>query len=286
MPRLTIDGIEVEVPDGTNVLEAAREVGIVIPHFCYHPALGSVGSCRLCAMTFHEGPVKGVQMSCMVKAADGMVVTTDDGESARLRKSVIEWLMLNHPHDCPVCDEGGQCVLQDYTVSGGHGIRRYDGKKRTYNDQYLGEFVQHEMNRCIQCYRCVRFYREYAGGDDLGPQGSANRVYFGRHEDGWLLSPFSGNLTEVCPTGVFTDRTFRFRARVWELEQAPSVCPHCSLGCNTMPGGRYRELMRIRARANPSVNGWFVRVVRMRPGQVRVRVRSPCRQAVHCGVGR
>jgi len=258
MPKLIIDGQQVEVPDGTNVLDAAKKIGVVIPHFCYHPALGPVGACRLCAMNFVEGPIKGIQVSCMVKAQDGMVVTTDDGESAKLRRLVIEWLMMNHPHDCPVCDEGGMCLLQDYTVSGGHGIRRYRGKKRTFSDQYLGEFIQHEMNRCIQCYRCARYYQDYAGGCDFGPLQIANKVYFGRYKDGWLESEFTGNLAEVCPTGVFTDKTYRFKARLWDLETAPSVCPHCSLGCNTIPGARYRELLRITARENQAVNGWFI----------------------------
>jgi len=258
MPKLIIDNMEVEVPAGTNVLEAAKKVGVVIPHFCYHPALGSVGACRLCAMKFVEGPVKGVQVSCMIEAKDGMVVSTTDGEAARLRRMVIEWLMLNHPHDCPVCDEGGMCLLQDYTVAGGHGIRRYKGKKRTYTDQYLGEFIRQEMNRCIQCYRCARFYKDYAGGTDFGPMQIANKVFFGRHKEGWLESEFSGNLADVCPTGVFTDRTARFRFRLWDLETAPSVCPHCSLGCSVTPGAKYRELMRVEARENLHVNGWFI----------------------------
>ena len=258
MPKLVIDGVEVVVPEGTNVLEAAKAVGITIPHFCYHPALGSVGACRLCAMTFLEGPVKGVQVSCMVKAADGMVVSTTDGEAARLRRMVIEWLMLNHPHDCPVCDEGGQCRLQDYTIAGGHGIRRYKGPKRTFTDQYLGEYIQQEMNRCIHCYRCARFYQDYAGGTDFGPQRLANKTFFGRVKDGPLESPFSGNLADVCPTGVFTDKTYRYKARPWDLETAPSICPHCPLGCNTTVGGRYRELLRVTARVNLKVNGWFI----------------------------
>ena len=258
LPKLIIDGIEVEVPEGTNVLEAAKKVGIVIPHFCYHPALGSVGACRLCAMKFIEGPVKGVQVSCMVKAADGMVVSTTDGDASRLRRMVIEWLMLNHPHDCPVCDEGGMCLLQDYTIAGGHGIRRYKGKKRTYQSQYLGEFIYQEMNRCIQCYRCSRFYQDYCGGTDFGPLKISNKVFFGRHEEGWLGSEFAGNLAEVCPTGVFTDKTYHYIARPWDLETAPSVCPHCSLGCNTIPGARYRKLIKITARENQQVNGWFI----------------------------
>jgi NADH-quinone oxidoreductase subunit G len=258
MPKLTIDDIDVDVPEGTNVLEAAKRAGIWIPHFCYHPALGSVGACRLCAMKFLEGPVKGIQMSCMIEARDGMVVSTMEPEALRMRSLVIEWLMLNHPHDCPVCDEGGECLLQDYTVAGGHGIRRYRGKKRTFMNQYLGPYVEHEMNRCIECYRCARFYQEFAGGTDLGAMASASRVYFGRFTEGELESPFSGNLLDVCPTGVYTDKTARFRARYWDYEMAPSVCPWCSLGCNTVSVARYRELLKTIARRNDRVNGWFI----------------------------
>ncbi|MDR3581530.1 MAG: NADH-quinone oxidoreductase subunit NuoG [Oryzomonas sp.] len=258
MPKLIIDDIPVEVPDGTTVLEAAQSVDIPIPHFCWHPALGKAGACRVCAVKLLDGPVKGVQMSCMLPAMDGMVVSTTDDEAVAMRKSVIEWLMINHPHDCPVCDEGGECQLQDFTIAGGHGIRRYDGRKRTYRNQYLGEFIEHEMNRCIQCYRCTRFYQEYAGGTDFGAMGRAAIVYFGRQDDGPLESPFSGNLVDICPTGVFTDKTARFRARYWDYDMAPSVCPHCSLGCNTVPMARYRELLKTTARRNDSVNGWFI----------------------------
>ncbi|RII25987.1 MAG: NADH dehydrogenase (quinone) subunit G [Geobacter sp.] len=258
MPKLIIDNIPVEVPEGTNVLEAARSIGIVIPHFCWHPALGRAGACRACAVKMLDGPVKGLQMSCMLPAQDGMVVSTTDAEAMAMRRSVIEWLMINHPHDCPVCDEGGECQLQDFTIAGGHGIRRYDGRKRTYNNQYLGEFIAHEMNRCIQCYRCVRFYQEYAGGTDFGVMGRAAMVYFGRQSDGPLESPFSGNLVDICPTGVFTDKTARFRARYWDYDMAPSICPHCSLGCNITPVARYRELLKVVARRNDRVNGWFI----------------------------
>ncbi|MGD0586291.1 MAG: NADH-quinone oxidoreductase subunit NuoG [Oryzomonas sp.] len=258
MIKLIIDDIPVEVPDGTTVLEAAQSVDIPIPHFCWHPALGKAGACRVCAVKMLDGPVKGVQMSCMLPAQDGMVVSTTDDEAMAMRKSVIEWLMINHPHDCPVCDEGGECQLQDFTIAGGHGIRRYDGKKRTYNNQYLGEYIEHEMNRCIQCYRCARFYQEYAGGTDFGAMGRAALVYFGRQDDGPLESPFSGNLVDICPTGVFTDKTARFRARYWDYDMAPSVCPHCSLGCNTVPMARYRELLKTTARRNDHVNGWFI----------------------------
>ena len=143
MPKLVVDDQEIEVAPGTKVIEAAAQLGIMIPRFCYHPALGSVGACRVCAVKFLQGPIKGVQMSCMIEAKDDMVVSTTDKEAVDFRKHIIEWLMLNHPHDCPVCDEGGHCLLQDMTVSGGHGTRRYPGNKRTYPDQYLGSLVQH-----------------------------------------------------------------------------------------------------------------------------------------------
>jgi len=258
MPTLIIDNREVTVPEGTNVLEAARALEIVIPHFCYHEALGAVGSCRLCAMKFEEGPVDGIQMACMIEAEDGMVVSTIDEETVELRSHVIEWAMTSHPHDCPVCDEGGECQLQDMTVAGGHSLRRYRGKKQTYNNQDLGPFIQQEMNRCITCYRCVRTYRDYCGGTDFGVFGSRNRICFGRFQEGRLESPFSGNLVDVCPTGVFTNKTFRFKSRSWDLQEAPSICPHCSLGCSTIPGGRYRELQRIRAGVNRQTNGFFI----------------------------
>ena len=206
MPTLIIDKQTVTVPEGTNVLEAAKQLGIEIPHFCHHEALGSVGACRLCAVEFLEGPVKGIQMSCMMPAKDGMVVDTGSTEVLAYRAQVIEWLMTNHPHDCPVCDEGGECQLQDMTVAGGHGIRRYTGPKRTYQNQDLGPFIAHEMNRCIQCYRCVRTYQDYCGGTDFGVLGSRQRLYFGRFSDGPLESPFAGNLVDVCPTGVLTDK--------------------------------------------------------------------------------
>ncbi len=258
MPTLTIDDREVTVPLGTKVIEAAEWLGIVIPRFCYHPALGSVGACRVCAVAFKEGPIKGIQMSCMVDAQDGMVVSTTDADAVDFRRHIIEFLMLNHPHDCPVCDEGGHCLLQDLTVAGGHGLRRYLGRKRTHRNQELGPLVQHEMNRCIQCYRCVRYYQEFAGYRDLGVMSIGSRVYFGRASSGILESPFSGNLIDICPTGVYTDRPSRFIGRRWDFERQPSICLHCSLGCNLTVSARYRQVVRHEARLNPSVNGYFI----------------------------
>jgi NADH-quinone oxidoreductase subunit G len=258
MPKLLIDGRSIEVAPGTKVIQAAEELGIHIPRLCYHPALGSAGACRLCAVSFLEGPVKGLLMSCMVEAKDGMVVSTQHPDAVGFRKQVMEWLMMNHPHDCPVCDEGGHCVLQEMTVAGGHSMRRYPGAKRTYLDQDLGPLIQHEMNRCIHCWRCKRFYQDYSGYRDLGALGLASRTYFGKATQGPLESPFSGNLIDICPTGVFTDKPSRFRGRRWDYERAPSICIHCSLGCNTVANARYREVLKIEARHNPDVNGYFI----------------------------
>jgi NADH-quinone oxidoreductase subunit G len=258
MPKLVIDDREIEVVSGTKVIEAAEQLDIMIPRFCYHPALGSVGACRVCAVKFLQGPLKGVQMSCMIEAQDGMVVSTTDEEAVDFRKHVIEWLMLNHPHDCPVCDEGGHCLLQDMTIAGGHGLRRFEGNKRTYTDQYLGPLVQHEMNRCIHCYRCSRYYQEFTGYLDLGVMRSANRTYFGRFKEGILESPFTGNLSDLCPTGVYTDKPSRFFGRRWDYQRSPSLCINCSLGCHTVVSFRYREARRQEARYSQAVNGYFI----------------------------
>ncbi len=262
MPVVIIDGVEYKIKQGRNMLEAALDVGLNLPYFCWHPAMHSVGACRQCAVKAFkdESDTQGkIVMSCMTPAEDGSRFAIEDPEAVEFRRCITEWLMTNHPHDCPVCDEGGECHLQDMTVMTGHVYRRFRYRKRTYQKQYLGPFVTHEMNRCIQCWRCVRFYRDYADGTDFDVFGSRNRVYFGRFEDGALESEFSGNLVEVCPTGVFTDKSLqRHYTRKWDLQTAPSICIHCSLGCNTIPGTRYGSLRRIRARYNGDVNGYFI----------------------------
>lgn len=262
MATIYIDNSPYEVKDGQNLLQACLSLGFNVPYFCWHPALQSVGACRQCAVKQYrdEKDTAGkIVMACMTPATDGTRITIDDPDSRAFRAQVIEWLMTNHPHDCPVCDEGGECHLQDMTVMSGHACREYRFTKRTYTNQNLGPFINHEMNRCIQCYRCVRYYRDYAQGGDFAAFASHNHVFFGRHEDGALESEFSGNLVEICPTGVFTDKTFRqHSSRPWDLQTAPSVCVHCGLGCNVTPGERYGELRRIRNRYNGEVNGYFL----------------------------
>lgn len=259
--KFTIDGVAYEAIKGENLLQFCLDRGLLVPHFCYHEALGPVGACRLCAAQVAPAADKParLEMTCMTRIADGMVVSINDDYARKFRKMVIEDLMLNHPHDCPVCDEGGECMLQDMTVLSEHVHRRNRFPKRTWENQYLGPFIYHEMNRCITCYRCVRFYREYALGEDLGVFGSRDRVYFGRVRDGVLESEFAGNLVDVCPTGVFTNKRHReIYSRPWDLSTAPAVCINCSVGCNVLPGFRHAEFRRIKPLQNKAVNAFFM----------------------------
>ncbi len=260
MAKITIDGKVFEVDPKKNLLEECLSEAVDLPYFCWHPSMGSVGSCRQCAVIEYandEDQRGRLVMACMTSPRDGARYSIE--AAAKFRSQAIESIMLSHPHDCPVCEEGGECHLQDMTVMSGHTYRRYDGKKRTHTNQYLGPFINHEMNRCITCYRCVRYYKDYAGGTDFGPQASHNHTYFGRWQEGALESEFSGNLVEVCPTGVFTDKPFsKFYSRKWDLQTAPSVCASCSVGCNISPGERYGTLRRVVNRFNDAVNGYFL----------------------------
>ncbi|MBW3830500.1 NADH-quinone oxidoreductase subunit NuoG [Aeromonas hydrophila] len=262
MATIHVDGKEYEVDGADNLLQACLSLGLDVPYFCWHPALGSVGACRQCAVKQYQNAddKRGrLVMSCMTPSTDGTYISIEDEEAKEFRKTVVEWQMTNHPHDCPVCEEGGSCHLQDMTVMTGHNSRRYRFTKRTHQNQDLGPFINHEMNRCIACYRCVRYYKDYAGGEDLGVYGAHDNVYFGRVEDGTLESEFSGNLVEVCPTGVFTDKTHSERYnRKWDMQFAPSICQGCSVGCNISPGERYGELRRIENRYHGALNHYFL----------------------------
>ncbi|RJF77923.1 NADH-quinone oxidoreductase subunit NuoG [Rhodopseudomonas palustris] len=260
--KLDIDGRIIEAKDGDDLLSACLAHGIDVPYFCWHGALGSVGACRQCAVKVYAGPEDKdgrIVMSCMTPVADVERVSISDPEAVAFRAQVIEWLMVNHPHDCPVCEEAGSCHLQDMTIATGHNVRRYRFDKRTHRNQDLGPLLTHEMNRCIACYRCTRFYRDYAGGRDLDAFGAHDNVYFGRAEDGALQSPFAGNLAEVCPTGVFNDKGWsQDYARKWDMRATPSVCPHCSLGCNILVDQRGGRVRRVQNRYHGALNGYFI----------------------------
>lgn len=260
MAKISVDGKVFEVDPNNNLLQEVLSHQQDLPYFCWHPSLGSVGSCRQCAMIefANDDDQRGRQiMACMTPPRDGARYSIE--KAAKFRSQAIESIMTSHPHDCPVCEEGGECHLQDMTVMSGHTYRRYDGKKSTHNNQNLGPFIGHEMNRCITCYRCVRYYKDYAGGTDFSVQASHNHTYFGRFQDGPLESEFSGNLAEVCPTGVFTDKVFsKVYSRKWDLQTSPSVCAACAVGCNINPGERYGSLRRVVNRFNDEVNGYFL----------------------------
>lgn len=260
--RIELDGEAIEVDAGRDLLSASLFHGVDIPHFCWHDALGSVGACRLCAVKVFYGPddlAGRIEMACMTPARADMRVETLDPEAAGMRARVIEWLMVNHPHDCAVCEEGGACHLQDMTVMAGHSRRRYRFTKRTHRNQDLGPLLTHEMNRCIACYRCTRFYRHYAGGRDLDVFGAHDRVYFGRYTDGPLESPFAGNLAEICPTGVFNDKAWSADyARKWDMMATPSLCAGCAVGCNSFLAERHGRLRRVQNRYHGAINGYFL----------------------------
>lgn len=262
MATIHVDGKAYEVDPADNLLQACLSQGLDLPYFCWHPALGSVGACRQCAVKLYRDEndkVGRIVMACMTPAADNTWLSIDDAEAKEFREGIITLLMTNHPHDCPVCEEGGHCHLQDMTVMTGHYKRQYHFTKRTHLNQELGPFIAHEMNRCIACYRCVRYYNDYAGGKDLGVFGSAANVYFGRETSGTLESEFSGNLTEICPTGVFTDKTHSARySRKWDMQFAPGICAGCAVGCNISPGERYGEVRRIENRYHGEINGYFL----------------------------
>ncbi|TLU64185.1 NADH-quinone oxidoreductase subunit NuoG [Thalassotalea litorea] len=257
-----VDGKAVQLPKGENLLAAILSKKYNLPYFCWHPSMGSIGACRQCAITqfTDETQQKGrTIMACMTPVVDGMFLGLEHAPAAEFREQVIAAMMTNHPHDCPVCGEGGACHLQDMTVMTGHSHRQYQGLKRTFTNQYLGPLVNHEMNRCITCYRCERFYKDYAGGKDFSACGSKNQVYFGRQQDGVLESEFAGNLVEVCPTGVFTDKPFAAHyTRKWDLQSAPSICHGCAVGCNISVGERYGSVRRVINRYHNDINGYFI----------------------------
>jgi NADH-quinone oxidoreductase subunit G len=257
-----VDNVAIQADGAENLLQACLKNGQDLPYFCWHPAMGSVGACRQCAVTVYENAedkTGRVVMACMTAPVKGMRLSIADPAAVAFRAAVIETVLTNHPHDCPVCEVGGDCHLQDMTVLTGHHRRRTAMRKRTHLNQELGAYIKHEMNRCIGCYRCVRFYQDYAGGTDFGVFGANRNVYFGRAEDGALESEFAGNLVEVCPTGVFVDKPFSAVARrKWDMRATPTVCPHCAVGCNITLQERGGMFRRVVNRRHGQVNGDFL----------------------------
>jgi len=262
MFTIFIDKKTYTVKKTENLLHTCLSAGINLPYFCWHPTLGSIGACRQCAVKIFldkKDQLGRITMACMTPLQNNMIISINEKEVKNFRKSNIEYLMVNHPHDCPVCAEGGNCHLQDMTVMTKHHNRKYNFPKKIYKNQNLGHFISHEMNRCISCYRCVRYYKDYCDGKDFGVYGSGQRMYFGRLESGELDNEHSGNLIEICPTGVFTDKLHnKYYNRKWDMQYSPNICQHCSIGCNILSGERYGYIRRIENRYNYNINQYFI----------------------------
>ncbi|OLB50002.1 MAG: hypothetical protein AUH99_10540 [Candidatus Rokubacteria bacterium 13_2_20CM_2_70_11] len=265
MPKLTINGQAVDVPAGTNLIEAARKIGVEVPHYCYHPALSIAGQCRLCMVDVEKTPRPTI--ACNTLAADGMAVWTETDRVKETRKSIMEFHLINHPLDCPVCDQAGECGLQIYYMK--HGLydpRMRDEKVHKPKAVPLGAHVILDAERCILCSRCVRFCDEVTGTGELGIFSRGDESEIGLFPGKELANKYSGNVVDICPVGALTDRDFRFAVRVWYLDSATSICPGCARGCNIEVHVNRRRphhndgrrVARLKPRFNADVNRWWI----------------------------
>jgi NADH-quinone oxidoreductase subunit G len=252
MPKLTIDGRQIEVEPGITVLQACEIAGIEVPRFCYHERLSVAGNCRMCLVEMEKSP-KPIA-SCAMPAADGMVIKTDSPMAIKARKGVMEFLLINHPLDCPICDQGGECDLQDQAMAYGFDRGRFHENKRAVTDKYLGPLVKTIMTRCIHCTRCVRFAAEIAGVEDLGATGRGEHLEIGTYVEKAVASELSGNLIDICPVGALTSKPYAFLARPWELTKTLSVDVLDAVGSNIRVDARGREVLRVLPRINEAVN--------------------------------
>jgi NADH-quinone oxidoreductase subunit G len=253
MPKLKVDGIEVEVPQGATVLQACEIAGKEIPRFCYHERLSISGNCRMCLVEVKPGPPKP-QASCALPAADGQEIRTDSAMVKAAREGVMEFLLINHPLDCPICDQGGECDLQDQSVAYGRGISRYDENKRAVTEKYMGPIVKTVMTRCIQCTRCVRFSEEVAGVEEIGALYRGEDMQITSYLERAVTSELSGNVVDLCPVGALTSKPYSFEARPWELKKTLAIDVMDAVGTNIRLDSRGRQVMRALPRINEDVN--------------------------------
>ncbi len=253
MINITIDGKGLQVEAGTSVIEAARENGIEIPHFCWHPRLSVAGNCRMCLVEIEKMPKLAI--ACATQASEGMVVHTSTPRVIDAREAVMEFLLINHPLDCPICDEAGECKLQDYAYKYSVGESRFsENKVHKPKRVALGPHVMLDVERCIMCSRCVRFCDEIARKPQLTFTERGDHVVLSTFPGEQLDNPYSMNVIDICPVGALTSREFRFKARVWEMSSTESICPGCARGCNMNVWVRNNEILRQTPRYNPSVN--------------------------------
>ncbi|MFA7602488.1 MAG: NADH-quinone oxidoreductase subunit NuoG [Novosphingobium sp.] len=253
MPKVTVDGVEIEVPQGATVLQACELAGKEIPRFCYHERLSIAGNCRMCLVEVAPGPPKP-QASCALPAADGQTIRTDSEMVKKAREGVMEFLLINHPLDCPICDQGGECDLQDQAIAYGRGASRYEENKRAVTEKYMGPLIKTIMTRCIHCTRCVRFSEEIAGVDEIGALYRGENMQITTYLERAAKHEMSANVIDLCPVGALTSRPYAFEARPWELKKTLGIDVSDACGANIRIDSRGREVMRVLPRVNDDVN--------------------------------
>ncbi len=257
MAKITIDGKTIEVKDGITILQAAEQIGIDIPHFCYHPALSIAGNCRMCLVEVEKMPK--LVIACATRVMDGMVVYTQSEKVKKARQAVLEFILINHPLDCPICDEAGECKLQNYTYVYGPGHSRFDEEKVHKPKRIpLGPNVVLDVERCIMCSRCVRFFDEIVKDPQLTFSQRGDRVVLTTFPGKRVDNPYSMNIIDICPVGALTSRDFRFRERTWNMTAVESICPGCARGCNVYLWVRDNKILRITPRQNMEVNRYWM----------------------------
>src|SRR6185369_10846545 len=258
MPTLEIDGKSVTVEDGLNVIQAAERLGIEIPHYCYHPALTISGNCRMCLVEIEKAPK--LQIACNTRVNEGMVVRTQNERVKTARAAVLEFLLLNHPIDCPICDQAGECKLQDYYMDYDRQPSRFplEDKVKKQKAVDIGPLIMLDQERCILCSRCTRFLEEVTHTEELGIFQRGNHCQIDLFPGKRLENHYSGNVADICPVGALTNKDFRFRARVWYLDHTPSICTACATGCNIDIHHRRGEMFRFRPRHNADVNQYWM----------------------------
>jgi NADH-quinone oxidoreductase subunit G len=256
MPKCIIDGQEYEFKPGETVIQIADRTGVDIPRFCYHPSMSVVAQCRMCAVEVEKMPK--IQTACSLPATDGMVVKTKSEKVKKMQSSTMEFLLINHPLDCPICDEAGECTLQDYSFSYGNPDQRYEEERRTFIDLDMGPVIKKNMNRCIHCTRCIRFCDEVGGYREMVALKRGNATEITTVGGKPLETEYAGNLADICPTGSLTLKEFRFKKRSWFLKKTPSVCEGCSQGCNIEVQQDNNTIYRHVPRENMEINKWWI----------------------------
>jgi NADH-quinone oxidoreductase subunit G len=255
--KLTVEGREVEVPAGTSVLEAAKLAGVLVPHYCYHPSLPVAGVCRMCLVEIEKQPK--LAASCATPVTPGMVVHVESAQAKAARQAVLEFLLINHPLDCPICDQAGECELQNYVYQEGRAGTRYGEYAKRFNPvEEFGPDVLYVPNRCILCTRCVRFMEDVAEAPVLNVSERGDRAYIGVAEGQPLDHAWSGNVVDLCPVGALLSKDFLHKARAWDLDKTASICPGCTQGCNITLETRDGQVVRMRPRPNMDVNRYFM----------------------------